>query len=412
MLTAADARTVGIFLNTDTPLTALLGRVQRLADEAGVSAYLVGGPVRDQLLGLPLQDLDISVVGDAVALAARLADVFGGRLTVHRRFGTATVDTQNATVDLVTARRETYLHPGSLPDVQPGGITDDLARRDFTVNAMAVPLSGNLGQLVDPHGGQDDLRARVIRVLHQRSFSDDPTRIVRAARYAARLGFRIADDTLPALNQALPGAMSTISGDRVRHELERIFQEDRPLPVLRLAGELGILASIHPSLSVSHLPEVVPPDHPQAPLVWLAALAWVLRRCEASAFCACINAPSDWARVIDDTVALRGRVDQLGQPQISPSVVCALLDGLSPDSLSVARLLSSPTVAERICRYRSEWWSIAPLMRGTDLLELGVPAGPAVGEALRALRKARLDGETQTREDEEALARQWVAQSA
>lgn len=411
MLTAADARTVGIFLNTDTPLTALLGWVQRLADEAGVSAYLVGGPVRDQLLGLPLQDLDISVVGDAVALAARLADVFGGRLTVHRRFGTATVDTQNATVDLVTARRETYHHPGSLPDVQPGGITDDLARRDFTVNAMAVPLSGNLGQLVDPHGGQDDLRARVIRVLHQRSFSDDPTRIVRAARYAGRLGFRIADDTLPALNQALPGAMSTISGDRVRHELERIFQEDRPLPVLRLAGELGILASIHPSLSVSHLPEVVPPDHSQAPLVWLAALAWVLRWCEASAFCACINAPSDWARVIDDTVALRGRVDQLGQPQISPSVVCALLDGLSPDSLSVARLLSSPTVAERIGRYRSEWWSIAPLMRGTDLLELGVPAGPAVGEALRALRKARLDGETQTREDEEALARQWVTQS-
>lgn len=409
MLAAADACLVGIFLNTDTPLTALLAQVQLLADEAGVSAYLVGGPVRDKLLGLPLKDLDITIVGDAAALAARLADVVGGRLTVHRRFGTATVKVQDATIDLVSARREIYRRPGSLPDVQPGGITDDLARRDFTVNAMAVPLSGDLGQLVDPHGGQDDLRANVIRVLHQRSFSDDPTRIVRAARYAGRLGFRISDDTLPALNQALPGAMSTISGDRVRHELERIFLEDRPLPVLRLAGELGILTSIHPLLSVSHLPEVVPPDHPQAPLVWLAALAWVLRRCEASAFCACINAPSDWARVIEDTVALRDRVDQLGQPQLSPSVVCALLDGLSPDSLSVARLLSSPTVAERIGRYRSEWWSIAPIMRGTDLLELGVPAGPAVGDALRALRKARLDGETQTRADEEALARQWVA---
>ena len=343
------------------------------------------------------------------ALATRLADAVGGRLTVHQRFGTATVAAQDATVDLVTARRETYRRPGSLPDVQLGGITDDLARRDFTVNAMAIPLSGNLGQLVDPHGGQDDLRAGVIRVLHHRSFSDDPTRIVRAARYAGRLGFRIADDTLPGLNEALPGAMSTISGDRVRHELERIFQEDRALPVLRLAGELGILTSIHPSLSVSHLPEVVPPDHPQAPLVWLAALAWVLRRCEASAFCAGINAPSDWARVIDDTVALRGRVDPLGQPQLSPSAVCALLDGLSPHSLSVARLLSSPTVAERIGRYRSEWWSIAPLLRGTDLLELGVPAGPAVGEALRALRKARLDGETHSVEDEQRLARKWAS---
>ena len=409
MLAAADARPVGIFLNTDTPLTALLGQVQRLADEAGVPAYLVGGPVRDRLLDLPLKDLDVSVVGDAPVLAARLADVVGGRLTVHQRFGTATVAAQDVTVDLVTARRETYHRPGSLPDVQPGGITDDLARRDFTINAMAIPLSGNLGQLVDPHGGQDDLRAGVIRVLHHRSFSDDPTRIVRAARYAGRLGFRIADDTLPGLNEALPGAMSTISGDRVRHELERIFQEDRALPVLRLAGELGILTAIHPSLSVSHLPEVVPPDHPQAPLVWLAALAWVLRRCEASAFCAGINASSDWARVIDDTVALRGRVYPLGQPELSPSAVCALLDGLAPDSLSAAGWLAPPTVAERIGRYRSEWWSIAPLLRGTDLLELGVPAGPAVGEALRALRKARLDGETHSVEDEQRLARKWAS---
>ena len=409
MLAAADARPVGIFLNTDTPLTDLLGQVQRLADEAGVSAYLVGGPVRDELLGLPLKDLDVSVVGDALALAARLADVVGGRLIVHHRFGTATVLAQGATVDLVTARRETYRRPGSLPDVQPGSITDDLARRDFTINAMAIPLSGNLGQLVDPHGGQDDLRAGVIRVLHHRSFSDDPTRIVRAARYAARLDFCIAADTLPALNEPLPGAMSTISGDRVRHELERIFQEDRPLAILRLAGELGILTSIHPSLSVGRLSDVAFPDHPPAPLVWLGALAWVLQQHEASAFCGRINAPSDWVRVIDDTVALRDSIDRLSQPQLPPSVVCALLDGLSLDSLSAASLLAPPTVRERIGRYRSEWWSVAPLLRGTDLLELGVPAGPAVGEALRALRKARLDGETHSVEDEQRLARKWAS---
>ena len=411
MLAAADACPVGIFLNTDAPLTALLGQVQRLADESGVSAYLVGGPVRDSLLGLPVKDLDVSVVGDAPALAARLADAAGGRLTVHQRFGTATVATEGAVIDLVTARRETYRHPGSLPDVRAGSISDDLARRDFTMNAMAVPVSGDIGQPVDPHGGRNDLRAGVIRILHQRSFDDDPTRIVRAARYAARLDFCIADDTLPALNEALPGAMSTISGDRVRHELERIFQEDRPLPVLRLAGELGILSSIHPSLSVCHLPDAVLSDRPQAPLIWLASLAWALRPGEASAFCARVNAPSDWARVIEDTVALKGRVDQLSQPQLTPSSVCGLLDGLAPDSLSAAGLLAPPAVAERIGRYRSEWWSVAPLLRGTDLLELGVPAGPAVGKALRALRRARLDGETMTREDEEALARQWAAQS-
>ena len=163
MLAAADACPVGIFLNTDAPLTAMLGRVQRLADESGVSTYLVGGPVRDSLLGLPVKDLDVCVVGDAPALAARLADASGGRLTVHRRFGTATVATRDAVVDLVTARRETYQHPGSLPDVQPGDIGDDLARRDFTINAMAVPLSGSSRQLVDFHGGRDDVRSGVIR---------------------------------------------------------------------------------------------------------------------------------------------------------------------------------------------------------------------------------------------------------
>ncbi len=411
MLAAADAYPVGIFLNTDAPLTALLSQVQRLADESGISAYLVGGPVRDSLLGLPAKDLDISVVGDAPALAARLANAAGGRLAVHQRFGTATVATEGAVVDLVTARQETYHHPGSLPDVKPGSISDDLARRDFTINAMAVPLSGNLRQPVDFHGGQDDLRSRVIRVLHHRSFSDDPTRIVRAVRYAGRLGFSIDDDTFRLLQDALPGAMSTVSGDRVRHELDRIFREDRPLPVLRLADKLGVLSSIHRPLSADHLSEVATPEHPPAPLVWLAALVWTLPRYEASGFCARINAPSDWARVIEDTVALKGRLNRLDQPQISPSSVCALLDGLAPETLTAAGFLAPPRASERIGSYLSEWWSIAPVLRGWDLLELGVPAGPAVGEALRALRKARLDGEVQTRNDEEILARRWVGQS-
>ena len=409
MLAAADAYPVGLFLNTDARLTALLGQVQRLADEYGVSAYLVGGPVRDSLLGLRVKDLDVSVVGDAPALAARLADAAGGRLTVHRRFGTATVATDDAVIDLVTARRETYHRPGSLPDVQPGSISDDLARRDFTINAMAVPLSGNLGQVADYHGGQDDLRSGVIRVLHHRSFSDDPTRIVRAVRYAGRLGFSIDDDTLQLLRDALPGAMSTVSGDRVRHELDRIFREDRPLPVLRLADKLGVLTSIHRPLTVDHLSDVVVRKRPPGPLVWLAALAWALPRHEASGFSARVNAPSDWARVVEDTVALRERIDRLDEPQITPSSVCALLDGLAPESLSAARFLAPLRVAERIDRYRSEWWSVAPVLRGTDLLELGVPAGPAVGEALRALRKARLDGETHSVEDEERLARKWAS---
>ena len=408
MVAAPDASPVGIFLKPDAPLGYLLGKVRQLSRESGEPAYLVGGPVRDGLLGVPIKDLDVSVVGDAPAMAARLADLVGGRLTVHRRFGTATVETRDGAVDLVTARHETYPRPGALPVVSPGSISDDLTRRDFTVNAMAIPLDGDPARIVDLHGGQDDLRSGVVRILHDESFQDDPTRMLRAARYAARFDFKIAADSTRAMRAALPGAMSTISGDRVRHELERIFQEDRPLPALRLAGDLRILAAIHPSLAVPHLDNFVAHDLSLAPHVWLSGLVWNLRPDEGSAFARRVSAPSDWVRVIDDTATLSSRIDRLVEPWMPPSSVCALLDGLAPDCLQAARLLAPPAVSERIGRYWDEWWSIAPLLRGSDLLELGIPPGPAVGEALRALRKARLDGETRTREDELSFAQHWA----
>lgn len=408
MLSTPDAPSVGIFLNSDAKLSNLLGQVQMLAGNSGVSAYLVGGPVRDHLLNLPVNDLDISVVGDAPALASRLADAVGGRLTVHRRFGTATVSVDGVNVDLVTARSETYPSPGALPRVRPGTIADDLARRDFTINAMALPLIDDDAPLVDPHGGRDDLDAGIIRALHPDSFRDDPTRTFRAARYARRLGFGLADDTLGQLRAAMSdGALSTISGDRVRHEFDRILEEADPLAVLRFADDLGILASVHPGLSAGHL-ATVDSDDDLKPLACLSLLVWPLSSNEAGSFAARINAPSDWARVVDDTVQLVQRLPQLSRADIPPSQVCALLDGLSPHALEAARTLASPGVAEIINRYFDEWWSVAPSLRGPDLLELGVPVGPAIGEALRALRRARLDGVVNNRDEEVNLARQWA----
>ena len=407
MTVASDASPVGIFLNTDPQLAGLLIEVQTLAGESGAAAYLVGGPVRDYLLGLPVKDLDVSVVGDAPALAARLADAVGGRLTVHQRFGTATVVVQGATIDLVTARKETYRQPGALPDVQPGDIYDDLARRDFTVNAMALPLTGNNNEPVDPHGGRRDLENRVIRTLHPGSFRDDPTRILRAIRYSSRLNFRFADSTLEELGTALAQqAISTISPDRIRHELDRTFDESDPLSALRHAGKLEALNAIHPALSVRHLPGGAADDR-RDPSVWLSALVWPLPASEAAAFGARINAPSDWARVINDTGRLVSRLHQLEESNLLPSQVCALLDGLSQDALTAATILAPQVQAGYIRRYLDSWWSVAPILRGSDLLQLGVPAGPDVGDALRALRKARLDGITQSRQDEEDLARQW-----
>ena len=429
MLDAADAPTNIIAnANPGAILTArqaaAMDSLRRLADAAGVAAYLVGGPVRDSLLGAPVSDLDITITGDAPALAQQLADAGGGRLTIHRRFGTATVAWDDLTIDLVTARRETYPAPAALPVVQPGDLADDLARRDFTINAMALPLpvgaglAGNdlaIAKIVDPHDGQADLRAGVIRTLHRQSFRDDPTRILRAVRYEQRFGFRIADRTLDDLQTAVDAdVINLLSGDRVRHELARILDETQPLPALRRAAELGILQSIHPALSASHLTGLAADgmdDWTATPLAWLTALAWPLTPAQSSALSARLNAPSDWQRAISDAANLSANLDArnadgLNADGLTPSQVCALLDGCAPAALAAGAVLAPPLAAARIRQYRSEWWTVAPRLRGSDLLALGIPAGPAVGAILRALRQARLDGCAPTRQDEERLARQ------
>lgn len=385
-----------------------LDHLARIADDSGFEAYLVGGPVRDLLLAAPTTDLDVTVVGDAVTVAERLAADIDGRLTVHQRFGTATVTTGSLTIDLVTARRETYNSPGALPDVEPGGIADDLARRDFTINAMAMPLPASIGDLVDPHRGRADLEAGLVRVLHPGSFLDDPTRILRAVRYAARFGFIIEPETARLMVKALAArALSTLTGDRLRHELERILQEPNPAAPLRMADDCDVLSAIHPALTATHLPEV---GEPVTPLAWLAALVWPLSANEGAALSSRLNAPSEWTRVVGDTARICGIATALGSAS-KPSEVCTLLDGLAPDALRGATLMAGASTANQINSYLSDWWSVAPRLRGHDLLALGVPAGPGMGETLRELRRARLDGETHSIWDEQELARKWAQAS-
>ena len=411
MLTTTDLTTTGGDGNGEAvgAHRFVLDCAARIADDLGLRAYLVGGPVRDLLLGVATTDLDVTVVGDAVTVAKRLAEEIQGHLKVHQRFGTATVTAGPLTIDLVTARRETYQSPGALPNVEPSGIADDLARRDFTINAMAMPLPAASDELVDPHGGSADLQAGLIRALHAGSFRDDPTRILRAVRYAARFGFTIEPETARLMEEALSArALSTLTGDRLRHELERTFQEQNPAAPLRLADDYGILSAIHPALTSRHLPDAASAS--AAPLAWLAALAWPLSADEGAGLAARLNAPSDWARVIGDTARIRELAPAIGAAS-KPSAVCALLDGLAPDALRGAMIMTGGPAANRIGNYLSDWWSVAPRLRGHDLLALGVPAGPEMGEALRELRRARLDGETHSVPDEQALARKWAQTS-
>ena len=425
MLAAPDASTVGIFLDADPRRQAVCDAVRRLAVDAGIATYLVGGPVRDHLLGAPVKDLDIAVVGSAPSLAGKLVDALGGRLTVHPRFRTATVWLPgNISVDLVTARRETYSSPGALPDVEPGTIADDLGRRDFTVNAMAIPLAGDDSDLVDPHNGRADLEAGIVRTLHRDSFVDDPTRLFRAVRYEQRFGFRIDDATLADMRSALDaGAMNTVSGPRIDNELGRLLSERDPRPGLRRATELGLLRAIHPAMPTmehwdalegwSSVPPGAQPADREWPASWDAALFWTMTHDQVASLAMKNPYRTRRCRYVD---MLKEGMPMLSADGLLPSEVCAFLDYPRPEAsaahaLTVALAFAEPVAAERIRRYLTEWQDLQPHLRGSDLLELGVPEGPAVGAALKALRKARLDGVTRTRQDEGAFVLQWVPPS-
>ncbi|MFC2005783.1 CCA tRNA nucleotidyltransferase, partial [Chloroflexota bacterium] len=219
-----------------------------VADRQGKSLYLVGGMVRDLFLKRTNLDLDLVASGDAINLAQQLTESTHGKVITHPRFYTAKIQWNKWSIDLATARSETYDRPGALPNVKPGSLDSDLFRRDFTINAMAVELMpGRYGQLIDLYGGRNDLKHKLIRVLHERSFIDDATRIWRGLRYEQRLNFQLEPNTLRLLKRDTP-MLDTISGDRIRHELELILKEEFPEKILRRAEELKALPKLHPAL--------------------------------------------------------------------------------------------------------------------------------------------------------------------
>jgi len=227
---------------------SLLRQAADIADAAGQELYLVGGAVRDLQLQNPIGDIDLSVNGDAIALAQKLAAATGSKLKTHPLFNTANLRIGSLNVDVAMLRAETYAKPGSLPSVAPGTIETDLYRRDFTINAMAVKLNKkNYGELIDIYGGQNDLDAGLIRVLHPRSFADDATRIWRAVRYETRLGFKLEPETRALLKQHL-SFLDTVGGFRVGNELALVLQEKEPEKTLYRLQVFGVLQRVHPAL--------------------------------------------------------------------------------------------------------------------------------------------------------------------
>ncbi len=378
--------------------------------------YLVGGAVRDLLLERPNLDLDLVVEGDAIKLAGEIAPVFTAEVTSHPRFGTVSLHWGRRRADIASARAETYARPGALPRVKPGTIGDDLARRDFTVNAMAVALDPrHYGELTDPHGGQKDLKKRLIRVLHDGSFRDDATRIWRAVRYEQRLDFHIEPATLARLKKDL-GRLKSVGGNRLRRELELILTEETPEKALARADELGVLARLHPSLTggdwlaetFSRAREGCLPGTPH-PSLYLALLFYRLTAAATEKLIDYLHLPAATAQVLRDTMVIKAKTTELAEPGLPPSRVYHHLHGLGLTALAAARLATgSPTAAEHIELYLNVLRHVNPALGGADLKRLGIPEGPRIKEVLLALREARLDGRIDSREEEEAMVREFL----
>ena len=386
--------------------------LKELASERELTVYLVGGPVRDWMLGVPCRDLDYVLEGDAVSLARTLANRVGGRAILHSRFGTATVELGAGHIDLVTARSEVYPVPGSLPDVVPSTIYDDLARRDFTINAMALNLQGGDLTPVDPMGGREDLQLGRIRTIHSKSFLDDPTRLFRALKYEQRLGFELEEETGVEFRAAVDGKYcAAVSGDRIRRELEKFLEEKFPAKPLLRAVETGLLASVFPALTHSVYVErlAVPSKDDQLqnwhPLSWIVALVYPLSLVEAERLIGRLNMPGAWSKAVLESVRLHQLEPALDFTGMSASELHRLLEDLEIRNISVAARITDRTeVARNLERYIGEYQNLTPALNGNDLLAMGVPPGPAVGLALASLRDLRIDRRVCSEEEE----REWV----
>jgi tRNA nucleotidyltransferase (CCA-adding enzyme) len=395
-------------------LLSLLRSAGALAQ--GQNLYLVGGAVRDLLMGRLSLDLDLVLEGDAISLARRLADVRGGKVTAHPRFGTAKLSYHKFSIDIATARCESYSKPAALPTVKSGTIDDDLKRRDFTINAIAVCLHpAYFGELLDPYDGRGDIEHGLIRVLHERSFCDDPTRILRALRYEQRLDFHLEQNTERLLLRDV-AMLDEVSGDRLRHELEHILREEYPEKVLRRAQELGVLERLHHSLKwddwlAERFRRAREVSHKPNPALYLALLAHRLSEEECQSLIARLRIAGRSAQAMRQAVELRQAFPKLDAPQLSRSSTYHLLNGYSTEAITATAIATdSPLIRERLELYLSELCHIKPILNGDDIKALGVSPGRGMGEILQVLLDARLNEEVKTKEDEQKLVQRLLAE--
>jgi tRNA nucleotidyltransferase (CCA-adding enzyme) len=385
--------------------------------------FLVGGTVRDILLGEPNFDLDIAVEGDGIAFGQRLAQALGGRFVPHDKFGTAVVkyDADRKRVDVATTRTEFYDYPAALPTVEQASIRQDLYRRDFTINAMAVSLKGeDFGRLVDPFGGLSDLERGVVRVLHNLSFIDDPTRIFRAVRYENRYGFRMDGHTLALARACVEmNLVGELSSARLRDELQALLDEERVGGAILRMHELGIDRAIHPHLAaddeavrvIEALDELRRRYVPSAP-AWRLRLAVLARRLppdELYEWFDRLKLKRADADQIADAVTVAPRLRNVLAATDEPAAIRELVEPHDPDGALLALAEAEPSARERLVRYFEELRAVRLEISGGDLADLGVAESPRVGAILDELLRLKVNGELDGRAAELEAARRLIA---
>jgi tRNA nucleotidyltransferase (CCA-adding enzyme) len=404
-----------------------------LADVEGIGLYLVGGVVRDLLLKRSNWDLDLAVEGDGISFARLVTNRCGAGIALFERFATARLVLRNGLrVDIASTRRESYANPAALPDVRSASLGEDLFRRDFTINAMAIQLnSAHWGQLYDPYGGERDLKHKILRVLHDRSFVDDPTRIFRAIRFARRFEFRLEPNTERLLAQAAStNLVARLSGPRLANEIFALMKEPRPDLAMRRLRRLDLLRFLHPRLSpgmrterlMTVLPRAIgwwrrhcPKESLHAALLGLMALLAESPLSVISSVSRRLQLSTAHSRALEWAGEKTSRISKAlsGHALLRPSKIYRMLSDLPDEGVALVlakgwtttKGLPTRRLQRRLKKYLTRDRHVTTTINGETLKRLGLQPGPQFRKILDRLLDERLDGRITARAQEQDRAR-------
>ncbi len=404
----------------------LFCQIRDLSSRLQVKPYLVGGFVRDMLLHKTSKDLDLVIEGDGILFASELQQILGGHLITHPEFGTATLTVNDFQLDIVTARVEYYEYPAALPQVEPGHLKQDLYRRDFTINTLAISLNkGKFGWLIDFFGGKDDLEQGILRGLHSFTFIDDPTRILRGIKFAVRFNFIIEGDTDLLIRQAMQRhILGELKWPRLWDELQALLVEGKVEQVLWYLEDYDILNELWPGLRLTHIQwkrlkrvdwalELFKNQCQDKIQRWLVVLMIILSDLSSEKLVELSRErrfTKERREQLLFAVNRSGELkEQLLQSNLPPSKLYELLEGLTCEELMYLSLISdSPVVVDRLLEYIERLKSIEVETTGKDIIDLGFSPGPLFKEVISKVKKAKLDGLINSREEELEFIKKYL----